>query len=413
MEEEKYNIKVDNRPVPLIAFFGTKGGVGKTTIVDKVSGLIARASVKPNILMVDFDIHHRGLTILRTGDNFNCPTIHEYLYDENLEFDKAHEVTPPDQRDEQGREYIIPSSNLAAQDVFQSLTHTKPELLVKRLYSLLNAAAAKYNVKLIIIDCGPIVDPLTASAASMSNDAFIIGQNEPITFRSLQSYAMRIREFLPKFEASNIRVILNKVRGRVSQQTAIFAVIPFTLEVVDASEGLKNIDEVRLAFLDDCIRNLIKDIFKNKHDEFIPDYESVCTVTQRKAINMIDSYRQSRWYKRTKILSFLLYAGLVMIVGAILIYSIAQFSNSPDHTTTQVNQMPLWLKYLLGIVEISGLAITVVGGWFWSKVHFANSMIRIKDKLGWEGLFALCGTKSGRKKFDNMIRLSQTLQEEL
>lgn len=428
MEQQKNNIKVKNHHVPLIAFFGTKGGVGKTTIVNKVSSLIARAQSRPNILMVDFDIHHRGLTVLRTGDNFKCPTIHEYLYDETLKFDRAHEVTPSDQANEQGREYIIPASNLTAQNVFESLTHTKPELLVERLSTLLKEAAAKYDIKLIIIDCGPIVDPLTASAAFMSDDAFIIGQNEPITFRSLQSYTTRIREFLSDFGASNVRVILNKVRGRVTQQTAIFAVIPFTLEVVDISEGLTNIDEVRLTFLDDCIRDLIKNIFKNKHDEFIPDYESVCTVTQRQAINMIDSYRQSRWYKRTKRLSLLLYAGLVMVMGAILIYAITQLSGSPDSATTHGidqgignldkvpaadTQLPLWVKYLLGIVGIGGLAVTVVGGWFWSKVRFANSIIRIKDKLGWEGLLALCRTKSGRKKFDEMILLSQTIEKEI
>jgi cellulose biosynthesis protein BcsQ len=414
MEQEEYNINVNNRHVPLIAFFGTKGGVGKTTIVNKVSSLIARAQSRPNILMVDFDIHHRGLTVLRTGDNFKCPTIHEYLYDENLGFNRAHEVTPSDQANEQGHEYIVPSSNLTAQNVFESLTHTKPELLVERLSTLLKEAAAKYDIKLIIIDCGPIVDPLTASAAFMSDDAFIIGQNEPITFRSLQSYTTRIREFLPDFGASNVRVILNKVRGRVTQQTAIFAVIPFTLEIVDVSEGLTNIDEVRLTFLDDCIRDLIKNIFKINHDEFIPDYESVCTVTQRQAINMIDSYRQSTWYKRTKSLSYLLYAGLVMIAGAVAVYAVTQSSGSLNDASSQsTSQLPSWLGYLLGIAGIGGLAIAIVGGRFWGRVRFANSMIRVKDKLGWEGLLALCRTKSGRKKFDEMILLSQKIEKEI
>ena len=55
----------------------------------------------------------------------------------------------------------------------------------------------------------------------------------------------------------------------------------------------------------------------------------------------------------------------------------------------------------------------VVGGRFWIKVRLANSMIRIKDKLGWEGLLALCRTKSGRKKFDEMILLSQKIQREI
>ena len=78
-------VTTDGKRPPIIAFFGTKGGVGKTTIVDKFSTLVSRTQIRPNVLMVDFDIHHRGLTVLRTKDRFgNCPTIHEYLANDNL-----------------------------------------------------------------------------------------------------------------------------------------------------------------------------------------------------------------------------------------------------------------------------------------------------------------------------------------
>jgi len=407
-ETNNHYVRVGNRHVPVIAFFGTKGGVGKTTIVNKFSSLVSRADSAPNVLMVDFDIHHRGLTVIRTKDRSEgCRTIHEYLYDDQLKFEKAQDVTPQESSGSQGREYLIPSSNPAADNVFKSLTRMKPHVLVERLTKLLNEAAEAYNISLVLIDCGPIVDPLTASAAFMSDDAFIIGQNEPITFRSLQSYASRIHEFLPEFNASNVRVILNKVRGYVSQKTGIYAVIPFTMEVVDLSEGLANIDEVRLVFLDDCIRNLIKDIFKQRYEELVPNAEATLTDDQRNAIDLIDQYTQTAWYRQRKKRSMLLYIGVPLLLAGIVMLALfgspAQEPAEAEHTK----------KYIAWALLLGGIALSAAGAWFYSLRRLADTIIRIKEGAGCEGLLALCTTKTGRKKYDEMRKLSMKSEKEL
>lgn len=402
MQTVEHYVRVGDQHIPVIAFFGTKGGVGKTTIVNKFSTLVARAPKRPNVLMVDFDVHHRGLTVLRTGDSFKgCRTIHEYLFDEELEFKGAQDVTPSGSFDGQGREYLIPSSNLAAEKVFESLTRVEPRVLVGRLAELLNKAAKEYNISLILIDCGPIVDPLTASAAFMSEDAFIIGQNEPITFRSLQSYPTRIHEFLPEFNASNVRVILNKVRGNISQKTGIYAVIPFTMEVVDFSEGLTNIDEVRLIYLDHCIRELIKSIFKERYEELIPEPQGVLTNGQRNAIEKIDYYPQTDWYRRRKKGALLLYVGVGLLLVSIVILGLSKFSDSEHSLLESVR------TYLIPILVVAGIVLAAVGARFCWLLHQANSIIRVKQRTDYEGLLQLLTTKQGRRKFNQVRELSE------
>lgn len=404
MPEEKveHYVRVGNRHIPVIAFFGTKGGVGKTTIVNKFSSLVSRAPKRPNVLMVDFDVHHRGLTILRTGDSFRgCRTIHEYLSDEQLEFKGAQDVTPAGSFDIQGKECIIPASNPTAEKVFESLTRVKPTVLVGRLAKLLNEAAEEYKISLILIDCGPIVDPLTASAAFMSEHAFIIGQNEPITFRSLQSYATRIHEFLPEFNAANVRVILNKVRGNIAQRTGIYAVIPFTMEVVDFSEGLTNIDEVRLMYLDHCVRELVKSIFSGRYEELVPEPQAVLTNGLRNAIELIDFYTETGWYKKRKKRSYWIYVGASLLVVSMVIFAVSKFSDSEDSLLESLR------TYLVPVLAVTGIVLGAVGARFCWLLREANSIIRIKQRTGYEGLLELLTTRQGRRRFNAVRKLSE------
>ena len=225
-EAARGGITVDGRSVPVIAFFGTKGGVGKTTLIDKFALMVSRAESCPNVLLVDFDVHHRGLTVLRTRDDFgSCTTIHEYMASPDLSFTTALDVTPVSAGEGAGRQFLIPSSNMGAEKVFATLSRAKPQQLLARIQEVMTAAAAIYRAHIILIDCGPIVDPLTASAAHMSDMAFIIGQNEPISFQALHNYAQKIREFFPQFDAANVKVILNKVRGPIMQRQSIYAAV--------------------------------------------------------------------------------------------------------------------------------------------------------------------------------------------
>ena len=407
-DKVEHYVVVGSRTIPIVAFFGTKGGVGKTTIVDKFSTLVSRADKAPNILMVDFDIHHRGLTVLRTKDRFEgSRTIHEYLANDQLEFHGAQDVTPLGNFGTQGREFLIPSSNLAAEHVYKSLNRLNPTDLIKRLTNLLNAAATRYNIDLILVDCGPIVDPLTASAAYMSDMAFIIGQNEPITFQSLQNYAIRIHDFLPDFNASKVRVILNKVRGLVLQKAGIYATIPFTMEVVDFSEGLLDIDEIRLIYLDYCVHGIIKSVFREGYDSLVPGSKAVFTSDQRKVIDTIDYYTGSKRYLGFRKKVIFLYAGCGLLLLALTTFLLPKFIDIPAKPILQ------WLKeYLPEGLCILGIILGGFGAFFYSRLRQASNIIRFKQKEGYEGLLRLLTTRKGRKKFNEIQKLSKKFEKE-
>lgn len=407
--ESEHRVTNGDKVIPVIAFFGTKGGVGKTTVVDKFATIVARSPRKPNVLMVDFDVHHRGLTVLRTRDQItDCRTIHEYIADNELAFQKAQDVTHFDPTNANGKEYLIPSSNLAAEHVFSIVAKTKPALLVERLTSLFTQAASKYNIDLILIDCGPIVDPLTASAAFMSDMAFIIGQNEPITFQSLQNYAIRIRDFLPAFNAAKVRVILNKVRGSVLQKTAgLFATIPFTMEVVDYAEGLPNIDEIRLIYLDYCIYEIVKRVFSTQNSDLTPGPEAVLTDNQMDIINTIDEYSSSKWYGRLLKKNYFYIAGAVAVLLALASYLIPKYIEAFDATKYQ------WLGGIPWIMGILGLILLGFGVYMHVRIHAVDEIIKLKKNAGYEGLLELLTTREKRQKFNDIRMWSERTQKEL
>jgi len=397
-----------DKNIPVIAFFGTKGGVGKTTIVDKFSTLVSRASKKPNVLMVDFDVHHRGLTVLRTRDRITeSRTIHEYLADDNLEFQKAQDVASRNTYIAQGREFLIPSSNLAAERVFSAITRLDPNTLLERLTRLFTTAAKQYDIDLILIDCGPIVDPLTASAAFMADMAFIIGQNEPITFQSLQNYAIRIRDFLPTFDAAKVRVILNKVRGPVLQKVGVFAALPFTMEVVDYSEGLPDIDEIRLIYLDYCIYEIVKRVFSPEYESLIPSAEAVLTQNQKDIVDTIEKFPSSKWFQRLQKTKLLFIGGLVSFASALVAYLAPKILESLDISKYQ------WLETLPAVLFTLGLILTGLGLYLYLRLRSVNGVILLKQKYGYEGLLELLTTREKRQKFNDIRKWSERTRKEI
>jgi cellulose biosynthesis protein BcsQ len=85
---------MDYQKVPIIAFFGTKGGVGKTTITNKFADLVASAEKRPKVLLIDFDVDARGTTILRTrGRSFSCKAIHDYIAERSSNVEEVIDVT--------------------------------------------------------------------------------------------------------------------------------------------------------------------------------------------------------------------------------------------------------------------------------------------------------------------------------
>src|SRR2546421_9699037 len=81
---ESHVISREGREIPVIAFFGAKGGVGKTTIARLFAELVISASDRdgrhPNVLIIDFDVDHRGLTVTMASNIiYRCSTVHEQI----------------------------------------------------------------------------------------------------------------------------------------------------------------------------------------------------------------------------------------------------------------------------------------------------------------------------------------------
>lgn len=100
---------MEDDDVPIIAFFGTKGGVGKTTISSRFAEYVTYGPGNPNVLMLDFDVQQRGMTInFTSGLGFSSNTIHEYMTEKLEIFDEAIDVTHKKNRQIGGRLYLIP-----------------------------------------------------------------------------------------------------------------------------------------------------------------------------------------------------------------------------------------------------------------------------------------------------------------
>ncbi len=393
-----------SRKVPNIAFFGTRGGVGKTTIMDKFGALIVRSESGPNVLMVDFDVHHRGLTVLRTADVASkCPSIHDYIVDSTLAFSSAHDITPIGDPMVRGRQLLIPSSALAATQVFDSIARTDPATLLARIRKILSDAIERYRIDVVLIDCGPIVDPLTASAAFNADMAFIIGQNEPITFQSLMNYVRRIQDFYPDYSASSVRVLLNKVRGTVTKRAGIYGLIPFTMEVIDVAEGIEGIDEVRMSLLDHRILTILNDVLHTDYPHLIPPPEVVLPPELRAGAEAVEGWPQTRWFRRMWgwVWGLLVTGLLTLSIGAMLMFGLARalgLSGSSDAGSIQKLQpWELWVG--LGLTFL-GASCLVIGGRAWMNARSLARIVALKRRGGLSAITDLVGTSKGRQQLD-------------
>lgn len=269
---------IASKKAPIIAFFGTKGGVGKTTITNKFADLVAMAKERPKVLIIDFDVDARGTTVLRTrGKSFSCKTMHEYIANRYSDVEEIIDVTETiegkGQEYKEGGLYLIPSATPDAKETFRTIADIKYNDLLSNVRSLVNSAIKKYDISCVLIDCGPTIDPLTATAAHISDKAFIIGQNEPISREALNEYRAKIRDnYYDDFNSMKMGIILNKVRATILDEWDFFAVVPFTIDIVDVGEGLRDVDQVRLTLLDYYILDIVKRTFEEKkYSHLIPD----------------------------------------------------------------------------------------------------------------------------------------------
>jgi cellulose biosynthesis protein BcsQ len=383
--------------VPVISFFGTKGGVGKTTIMDKFATLISRSKSRPNVLLVDFDVDHRGLSVLLMGNALqHYTTIHEYLAKPDTSFQEAYDATPTNDATVHGKKYLIPSSTLAAKNVWHDVANFPIDRIKGRICDIFSTAIEKYKIDVVLIDCGPIINPLTASAAYLSSPAFIIGQNEPISFQSLMNYTGRIQEFFPDF-GGKVNVILNKVRGSVGYKESVYAKIPFMMEVVDFAEGLPNIDDIRLVYLDYCVFEILSRLFE-KNLKLLPGAETVFTSKQQQAVDNMNDILKTKRYLFFKWLRLSTLLGILLIIGGIL---------APTKSAEMAGfAVEHWVKTA---AIAAGLVLTVLGTYVhFFKLRVWNGLLKLKQQHDYKGMLELLTSVKGRRRFAMIYTMSDT-----
>lgn len=351
------------RAVPVVTFFGAKGGVGKTTVSKRFAELVTLAESAPNVLLVDGDVFHHGMTTLMKQTSLvSCKTLHDYVASRNTSIVEAARLTVEGAQAGSGQLFFVPASEPEADHVFAKEAEINPEELLQILYDVVAKAVEKYDCSCVVIDCGPIIDPYTATSAMLADRAFVIGQNEPISFASLQSLPKQIKEFHPDFAQSKINLIVNKVRGwemleERRQLQSIFAAIPFTLDIVDASEGLGSTNQMQMMIFEDHIAQIIEKTFKGDHLELIPAKHNMLPPEWGSLVQNPENLERAPAIKRLGMLRLLLPIGLlVLVVGGVVAY-IASSQRHRSERAMQAQELVVTVKSALADAESSAPAV--------------------------------------------------------
>lgn len=330
---ESHAITRRGKEIPVLAFFGTRGGVGKSTIARLFAELVTTATDRdgshPNVLVVDFDVDHHGMTDrLMTKGYHRVPTVHEQVASGNAAgadaIDVSSEISlravPEGNR---GYLHLIPAATREAVNAFQVSASVDLAELLNLLVGMIQHVVDKYDVSCVVMDCGPIVNSYTAAAAEIADRAFIIGRLEDVTYQAFDMQAPKIAHMYPSFHKEKIKNILNSVRNydaleRAKGKIDIFFDIPFVDDVIDASEGLANISQFRMLAFENYVTEFCKRALFG-YPNLIPSPRSLLDDEWKgllAAAPQLVNAPKVRWFGRLRNLRWV--GALVFIVGLAL-----------------------------------------------------------------------------------------------
>jgi cellulose biosynthesis protein BcsQ len=395
--------------VPIIAFFGTKGGVGKTTLTNKFADLVALAESSPRVLIIDFDVDARGTTILRTRGNLIVTrTIHDYVASRTAEVDDTIDVSKTVEIRSQKRKalatpqvFLIPSATPDAAEKFKTVASIGYPDLLQLLTNVIQSAIEKQKIECVLIDCGPTIDPYTAAAAHIADRAFIIGQNEPISFESLREYRARIKnDYFADFNASKMNIILNKVRALPVSQD-YFALIPFTIDVVDLSEGLLDVDSVRLTLLDHYVFDIVKRTLSDAWSHLVPDPKILLGDEWLLLLERTPRLAESPLIKLQRIAGWICKAAAPLFLVSVVIALV-----KPDSVIFPLSreQQNTTLTVTIGDVSVILVVIVLLTGVFWYSLRDRAVALRGLLRYREEFLFSELRSRKGRRVLEGLRR---------
>ena len=325
----KHNIEIEGRPVPILAFFGTRGGVGKSTISQYIAELLLSApgynGKHPNILLIDMDVNARQLTLNFVEQRVvaSCPTIHELVRLNDADKVNAINITSlVDMRTKKedqshGELFFMPSAKREHKDVYSVGANADPEVLCELLSNIIQNIVTQNKISCVVIDCTAVVDNYTAAAATIADVAFCVSMVEPNSFDRIDEQGEKIAYINNQFDTNNLKAILNKFQRKdridVLQKTKeVFHSIPFTDELL-RGEGFEKPDEMRLAIFKDYIAQLCEKMFRHRWPELVPPPSVTVPAEIAVLSHVADKLEQSPGMKRLRILQHLKLIGIILI----------------------------------------------------------------------------------------------------
>ncbi len=381
--------------IPVIAVTGTQGGVGKTTIANKLADLLTMNESKSNILVMDFDLETRASTLRRIGSSqIDCNTVRQYIderiysVDGVIDTTKSVQVRNEEIKNQKGKLYLIPAA-LPGETNFDVIRKTDTGELLDIVKGLVKTAADQYKVDCIVIDCEAKVDfPITAAAAHISKYCLVVGRNEIATYKKLQEYSSTIKAHYIDFNSEKMKIVLNQVLGAVLDDIKdsgfLFQVIPSISDISLITEGVKDVDAVRMTLFDNFILEILEKIFTDRMPQLVPDKKVILSADW---CDLVDKAPQLANYSLVRI---------ARISKKVLPFAIIITILLAGLTGWQYVLQPSWLEkvpvvYFL-IVLISAGVISLTVWQIWKRLKDSYDLIdKIIDK---KEEFVLVGLRS-------------------
>lgn len=287
--------------VPIVAFFGTSGGVGKSTISNKFARIATFSKTKDGIkrkaLIIDFDVFSRLTTITHAGAGMlSIPTMHDYIAKRSGEIGELFEIP----NEGGGHFYMIPSAS-KDDPVFNLMAEINPNELLIIIRNLIKDAIEKYDLSLVVIDCGANIDRYTAAAAHIATHGFVIGRNDNVFYENLESYPIKIKQQYSEFKQDKMGKILNMCIGDYPEGMSFDSVIPDVKLRLPDPETVTRPTMIKI--LNIILDGYIKDLLSKKFEKFglTPDgpgpTDSKCRCIVENAEKLLTSRKMRRLHK--------------------------------------------------------------------------------------------------------------------
>lgn len=377
--------------VPLVAFFGARGGAGRHTLSANFSEDITYSESSPSVLVVDMDLYTRALTSGFTeGDYTHCPTLEDYLGvgREGARF--ALNVTLYKRNPVGGKLMLIPAPKKADARIFPEASGD----ILSTVQEFFTRAAESCSAACIVVDCGVDVNPITAAVAELADRVFLVGLNEETTLAARQEIPGRIRGFQPLFRSRKICLVVNKVRGRVKGVSCKHVSIPFIIDVVNQSEGVdkSKLDRLRLVLFDNCVLHLLRVAFGEDRPGLVPELEGILGTGWKRLLDPRGGIRNIPRFRWTVALGWLFPVGGFLIGLSVLLRASG---------VQQGFQVAIAFSSL-------GMVSMAVGAPFWKKARELSNAMNWMVAEKAEGLLKLLHSgPANRKILKQLLHLAE------